>query len=235
MRWPTAPRRSRGRSARCPCGATTRPGSSSTGSGVRTSSRPSGCSRPGRERSRASTPRSKPPGYPMGPFRLLDLIGLDVDLAIDQRLPRGVRRSRPVRAAGAPATARRGGATRPEARAGGSTTTRADGSAAGARSSPVDARTGHDAARRGRDRGAARARGRQRGLSSRRGRRRPAAGHRRGDAARCRATRPVRSSGSTRSGSGRSSSGSATSPRRPAERSGDQYRVAPLLWHMATV
>ena len=28
-------------------------------------------------------------GYPMGPFRLLDLIGLDVDLAIDERLTEG--------------------------------------------------------------------------------------------------------------------------------------------------
>jgi 3-hydroxybutyryl-CoA dehydrogenase len=28
-------------------------------------------------------------GYPMGPFRLLDLVGLDVDLAIDERLTDG--------------------------------------------------------------------------------------------------------------------------------------------------
>ena len=172
-------------------------------------------------------------GYPMGPFRLLDLIGLDVDLAIDEPAARGLRRCRPLRAARAPNSPRRRGAPRPQARRG-LLRVHARWSSA-RRSGPLPRRQRERTAPLDRPRSSsARARGHQRGLPRRRGRRGPATGHRRGDAPRRRATRPGPSSGGRhRPARGRRETAPPAGVTAP--RSGDQYRIAPLLWHMATV
>ena len=55
--------------------------SSSIGSIARSRSRPCGCSRPARPPSKAIDTAMREAGYPLGPFELMDLIGLDVNLA----------------------------------------------------------------------------------------------------------------------------------------------------------
>ncbi len=74
--------------------AATAPASSSTRCCSPTSTTPSGCSRPTTPRPTTSTlAMKKGCGYPMGPFELLDVVGNDVSLAIQQHAVPGVPRA----------------------------------------------------------------------------------------------------------------------------------------------
>ena len=75
--------------ARTPSPAATRRASSSTASIGPSRSRRCGCSRPVRRTWRPSTPRCVAGGYPMGPFALIDLVGIDVNLAVARTLYEG--------------------------------------------------------------------------------------------------------------------------------------------------
>ena len=75
--------------ASSPWSVGTRPASSSIGSIGRSRSRRCACSRRGRRASSRSTGAVRSAGYPMGPFELMDLVGVDVNLAVATALWNG--------------------------------------------------------------------------------------------------------------------------------------------------
>ena len=108
--------------ARRPSAARTRRASSSTGSTGRSRSRRSRCSRPATAASSRSTRRCARPAIPMGPFELMDLVGIDINLAAATRhlreRPRPATRCRAVPPVADPGAPRRGRPARPEDRRG---------------------------------------------------------------------------------------------------------------------
>ena len=109
------PRSSRAGAGR-PSGALTGPASSSTGSTGRSRSRPCGCVEAGEPTSPRSTRRFTASGFPLGPFELMDLVGIDVNLAAATGIWEGFDRAAPVPAVADPGGARRRRPARPQVR-----------------------------------------------------------------------------------------------------------------------